>query len=349
DKEADDTNVSIGDTVTYTVTTRIPTYPSNATYKAFNVGDTMGTGLTWDGAEKLTVYWSDDGVVDEAVKGQVVTNSADHYSVKTGSETKKEGATFEVQFNYDNLIRDYSTAKYIHVVYTATINEDAFQEETESGITNTAYTGVHNDPYDNGSYDDDTQKIEEVFTYGITVNKVAENGTTPLTGAEFKLYSNATCQTEVKFNGSNGVYKYDAGQDAPSVALATDGSGQLKLQGLAYGTYYLKETKAPNGYALPGDVVTITITDSDKDGNLDVTTATGSMVVQEVGTYAIGEPGDDPLDNIFSFKVKNEKPDFTLPTTGGMGTVAFTIGGVILMACGAALVLFAVKKFKAEG
>ncbi|OUN16653.1 hypothetical protein B5G37_14490 [Pseudoflavonifractor sp. An85] len=153
----------------------------------------------------------------------------------------------------------------------------------------------------------------------------------------------------MKFNGSNGVYKYDAGQDAPSVALATDGSGQLKLQGLAYGTYYLKETKAPNGYALPGDVVTITITDSDKDGNLEVTTATGSMVVQEASTFAMGGGEPDPLDNVFTFKLKNEKPDFTLPTTGGMGTVAFTIGGVILMACGAALVLFAVKKFKAEG
>lgn len=341
-KEANNTNVNIGDTVTYTVTVAMPVYPDDAVENAkkFNVGDSMSHGLDWI-AESLTVYWSTDGTKVDSQKVENGTNT--YYTVDTsGSDDSCD--KFEVRFNYDTLTENYPSAKYVHVVYQATINEYAFETDA---LGNTAYVGVNTNPYDNSSYETTTVD-EDVYTYGITVNKVDEDGTTPLAGAEFKLYSNAQCTTQVNFsyNEMKNAYLYDAkGSDT----LTSGADGKIQIQGLACGTYYLKETKAPNGYALPGDVVTITITDSDKDGNLDVTTATGSMVVQEAGTYAIGGPGDDPLDNIFSFKVKNEKPDFTLPTTGGMGTVAFTVGGVILMACGAALVLFAVKKFKAEG
>lgn len=58
--------------------------------------------------------------------------------------------------------------------------------------------------------------------------------------------------------------------------------------------------------------------------------------------------GSSYSGNIFTVNLKNAKPDFELPTTGGMGTVLFTAGGLVIMACGAVLVLVTLKKKKAE-
>lgn len=328
-KVADKTNVNIGDTVTYTVTTAIPAYPADAVEGAtkFNVGDTMGTGLTWSGS--VSVYWSTDGTT---YTGNTV--GAENYTLAT---TEIDGATFEVQFKYDDLIKAYPTAKYVHLVYTATINENAF---TVINGKNTAYVGVNTNPYDEDSYEKTTVD-EQVYTYGITVTKVdADNTQTPLAGAEFKLYSDSTCNTEVKFEGSNGVYTHKTNGTA---TLTTASNGQIQLKGLAHGTYYLKEVKAPGGYQLPSDanaVTTVVLNDANsEDGDLDnSSSATGTMVT---GTASAS-------GNVLSFQLKNEKPSFTLPTTGGMGTVAFTTGGLLIMACGAALLLFAFKKRKNE-
>lgn len=369
EKKPDKPTVSIGDVVTYTVKASVPVYPEGATATAFNVGDKMSHGLTWD--KKVAVYWSENGIMHTKKEGegddQKEVPDPDYlvdtakYKVVTPKDDEKlpDDTTFEVRFDYANFIKDYSDAKYVHVVYKATINEYAFEEDA---LGNDAYLGVNTNPYDDGSYET-TPTEETVYTYGFTFTKVGEKDE-PLQGVEFKLYSDEKCTDEIKFvDKKNGVYtkateeQIKAGTDI-TTTLVTNGDGQIQVQGLACGSYYLKETKAPDGYVLPSDVIKITLVD-DKDtqggegpdGNLDDCTAEGSTVVKEeslVSTFAIGGDTEDGLKNIFEFKVENKKPGFNLPTTGGMGTVLFTAGGLVIMACGAALVLVTLKKKKAE-
>lgn len=348
-----DLGYAVGDTVTYRLDVVIPDYPEKATATEFNVGDKMGIGLTWDKA--VTVYWSTDGTIKTTTEGEgedqkevydseyIVDDS--YYTLATPGP---DGATFEVQFNYDELTTDRPTAKYVHVVYNATLNEDAFEEDA---LGNDAYLGVNTDPYDEGSYDT-TETHEDVYTYGINVDKVdIEKPDTSLKGAEFTL--KGTDGEAIEFaKVSDGVYvKYDADNytkeenvtPVTTVVVAADGT--LQLRGVDVGTYTLTETKAPGGYQLPADPTTTIVmkdeqkgTERGQDGNLDNSSVKGSMVI---GSTQVSK-------NIIGFKLGNAKPGFELPTTGGMGTVLFTAGGLVIMACGAALVLVTLKKKKAE-
>lgn len=350
-----DLDYSIGDTVTYRLDVAIPVYPeagpNEIIYTDFKVGDSMGEGLDFGGLESVKVYANtspDDYVEDDLVDAVDLI-----YTITAQTNG------FEIVFNYDAVKTAVSACTYVHVVYTATLNEDAF---TTDVLGNKAYVGVNTNPYDKGSYEK-TEVEKEVYTYGFTFTKVGEKDE-HLQGVEFKLYSDEKCTDEIKFvDKKDGVYtkateeQIEAGTNI-TTTLVTNGDGQIQVQGLACGDYYLKETKAPDGYVLPSDVIKITLVD-DKDtqggegpdGNLDDCTAEGSTVVKEeslVSTFAIGGDTEDGLKNIFEFKVENKKPGFNLPTTGGMGTVLFTAGGLVIMACGAALVLVTLKKKKAE-
>ena len=338
---------AVGDTVTYRLDVAIPTYPEagpgEIVYATFKVGDTMGKGLDFGGLEAVKVYanTSPDSYVEDDLVG-----AADLiYTIAAQTNG------FEIDFNYDAVKTTVSACTYVHVVYTATLNEDAFEKDA---LGNEAYLGVNTDPYDNDSYEKTTVK-KKVYTYGINVDKVDANDLVALLGAEFKLYSDKECTKEIKFVDSDGYYTRAKDQESAGVTLKTNGLGQVILGGLDVGTYYLKEVKAPDGYQLPSDkdaVTTIVMTDdkigtgegakNGQDGVLEQekTSATGNMVVAN-STSIIN-------NNVISFQLGNNKPGFELPTTGGMGTVLFTAGGLVIMACGAALVLVTLKKKKAE-
>lgn len=350
-----DLDYSIGDTVTYRLDVPIPVYPEpgpneEIVYKAFKIGDTMGKGLTFGGIKNVKIYAntsSDSYNEQELVAEQTEGLEDPNYAVK---ETLEEGTNrvigFEINFNYDNLKATVGADTYVHVVYTATLNEDAFEKDS---LGNTAYVGVNTNPYDEVSVETETV-TKKVYTYGFTVTKVGENDE-PLPGAEFKLYSDAACTKGIKFvDKGNGVYTKSTEDDGIATALVTNEDGQFQVQGLACGTYYLQETKAPDGYVLPANPIKVELVDNEPDGKLDGCSVEGGIVPSEVSPLAVGEPGEEIQtgDNIFEFVVKNEKPGFNLPTTGGMGTVLFTAGGLVIMACGAALVLVTLKKKKAE-
>lgn len=371
-----DLGYAVGDTVTYRLDVAIPVYPKagpdeEIIHKRFEVGDTMGKGLTFGGIKNVKIYAntsSDSYNEQELVAEQTEGLEGPNYAVK---ETLEEGTNrvigFEINFKYDNLKATVGADTYVHVVYTATLNEDAFEKDA---LGNDAYLGVNTDPYDNDSYEK-TEVEKEVYTYGINVTKVdATNNSAVLPGAKFKLYKKEMVKDEetgeekevekaVAFTHDEAKNVYikttDAVGTVEATILVTDDEGEIQLQGLDFGTYYLKEIKAPNGYQLPNDkdaVTTIVLTDDKigtgegaKDGQDGVleqekTSATGKMVVAN-STSIIN-------NNVISFKLGNNKPGFELPTTGGMGTVLFTAGGLVIMACGAALVLVTLKKKKAE-
>lgn len=115
---------------------------------------------------------------------------------------------------------------------------------------------------------------------------------------------------------------------AERVKLVSDGQGKFEITGLAYGTYYLQETKAPKGYAL-------------NDARYEFKIAKGSY---SATTGGVIYESDDPVSDATvggALRVNNKK--VTIPQTGGIGTIIFTAIGLAIMASA----IIAIKKRQA--
>lgn len=140
--------------------------------------------------------------------------------------------------------------------------------------------------------------------YGITVDKVNLKGD-KLSGAKFSLYY--------------GDDEATALEGSP-VYTGTTVEGALTFQGLNPGTYWLVETKAPDGYKVMSNALKIVIDEKDPDI----------------------EPGYAEKVTILN------TANVSLPITGGIGTLIFTISGIALMGAAALLYLRSRKKKATE-
>lgn len=122
--------------------------------------------------------------------------------------------------------------------------------------------------------------------------------------------------------------------------------GKLSIYGLDVGDYILKETKAPAGYNLLSQPKKFTITDDENniagEDALNKNTPDG-IIDDEDGV----EDDKKNSTGYISFDVINTQ-GFTLPTTGGMGTVLFTAGGVVLMGAGLVLLVVFLRRRRAK-
>lgn len=107
-------------------------------------------------------------------------------------------------------------------------------------------------------------------------------------------------------------------------------TGELVINGLADGTYYLTETKAPKGYNLLREPVNVTIDHKDVNGKLTET----SFVADQTQTDTSG-----------LVKVENNA-GAELPSTGGIGITVFYVLGSA-MALGAVILLVTKKRMAA--
>ena len=159
----------------------------------------------------------------------------------------------------------------------------------------------------------------------------------------------------VAVDGNEGTYRFTADEGPGTLdkvttidrTSATDPN--LTLSGLDVGTYILKETKAPAGYNLPSRTFSVTITD-------DKTISAGNDNTATTDTpngkpeYTPNEDGADETDRADGYECINitNTKGFTLPTTGGMGTVLFTAGGVVLMGAGLVLLVVFLRRRRAK-
>lgn len=242
-----DNSVSIGDKVTYTVTVGIPTYPAGATNKTFYMGDKMSNGLTFDDAS-LKVY------TDEARKNLL---DSEAYTVEKKEDTTN--ATFYVNFDYDKVVAAGATTLY--VVYDAYINENA--QVGTVGITNEAKLYYTSNPFDGNTWEPghdgeeangEASDTATVYTYGLVIKKYeTANENKVLANATFEVYK----ASDIINEGADATVNSGA---KPIATITTDVTGYIALNGLAKGTYYLKETKAPSGYNLLTELVQVELT-----------------------------------------------------------------------------------------
>ena len=341
---ADDSDItaSIGDRVNYTVTADVPGYPA-ATLdknKTFNIYDTLQAGLTLD-ADSIRVTGYVGGTDGTATDLTAENAGNSYYTLTTTGAADLDGAgvSFSLVFNYDNL-KDADDVKFdtIQVAYSAVVDKDAlvFNSNADRGnLGNTAKLSYSNNPYaTTASYKDVTDDAK-VYTYGIKITKVdSDDDSQLLPGAEFTVSLSEDGSNPISFvkTGDGAYRKAESGTETgdTTVTVGAEGSGvqgMLTLSGLDADTYYLTETKAPDGYNKLGSPIEITITDTDPaDG-----------IVND------GADGANGADGYVEQTVKNSD-GFQLPTTGGIGTILFTAGGILLMGLGVIVLVFVILR-----
>lgn len=338
-KTVNDPKAAIGDTVTYTITADVPVYPADKINSMFVIKDTMSKGLLYT-ADSVKVYGVVEGAEDtllvrDTTDDNIADEGTNYTFVYTALTDGAHTGTFTVDLTkYYDTLTAYTSIK---VTYDATITKDAVVGV--EGNPNDATLEYSNDPYDNNSSTTKTTETK-VYTYGLDLTKVDEkNHETKLAGAEFEVYKGDvdTAMKFVKDGEADGKYRVAIGNETgASATVITDANGKLDIRGLDVGDYKLKETKAPAGYVLLNGTVSFTITD-------DKTAPDGTDGADGIAEDA---DGNNSLNGYVSATVENHE-GFNLPLTGGMGTLLFTAGGIVLIAL-AAVLLFAANRKKSS-
>lgn len=341
---------SIGDTINYEVTSKVPDMAGYNKY-FFVLNDTLSKGLTFNNDVKVKI-----GETELA---------ADAYSVT--STTNRDGTT-SVKIVLNNFINyQEKNGQTILVTYSATLNRDAEVGTTPNTNTvklvysndpNHTYTG-ENEPAAGDPTGETPESKTETYTTELTITKTDGNGQI-LTGAEFTLTGNGVnivLVSESTFsedaNGTywklkNGTYtttepttenqaSYDStekkysktttltakgtGQAETSVKGFVDDAGKITFRGLGAGEYTLTETVTPAGY---NTIAPITFTIS-----FDKETKKFSTNNENISVGA---------DNTLSTTIVNNA-GAELPSTGGIGTTIFYVLGGLLVVCAGVLLI----------
>lgn len=306
-KTADKDTVSIGQVVKYTVTGSVPDTTGYAEY-VYNIHDTLSSGLDFVNDENGAP--TSDGNVKVTVAFKDATDASTAPTTATLDTANKRKMSLDlsawVKANQTNKGKEFT------VTYYAKVNKDAVVTEK-----NKAQLEYGNKP---GETTTTTPSEAKTPTYPLDINKIKTGSKEKLAGAKFSLYTSETDAKNgtnpIKVTGSNGNYVVNPEStttEFESVKSIDVEGYNLRVNGLAEGTYYLVETKAPDGFNKLTAPIVIKITKS-TTGNEEDWTLSKNDVKEE----------DKIID------VENSTGSI-LPSTGGMGTIAFTVVAAILV------------------
>ena len=310
EKTADKATVNIGDVVTYTVKGSIPDTTGYAEY-VYKIHDELSKGLDFVNDAKGTALGAGATTVNVKVAFKDATDASTAPKTATIDTTNSRKMSLDlsawVKANQSNKGKEFT------VIYYAKVNKNAVVEEKNSATLE----------YGNNPSDTTTTKPSEAKTptYPLDINKIKTGSQDKLAGAKFSLYTSPedakNGENAIKVSGSNGNYVVDPAstttefESVDSIAGA-DGYN-LRVNGLAEGTYYLVETKAPDGFNKLTAPIVIKITKSTDT---------------DVNNWTISKGGTVENDKIID--VENSTGSL-LPSTGGMGTIAFTVVAALLV------------------
>ena len=288
-------------------------YADYETYKLI-FHDSMSAGVTFESIDKVTVNGTEiSGYTHTATAGQ-----AGGSWTLTIADLKQFDA-------------DLTDGCVVEVIYNAHLNNNAVIGNIDDNL-NEVFLEYSNNPNWEGSgegdgdepggdEDEPTGKTEKdtvwVFTYEVKVNKIDGNTQEELPDAEFQMKNAAGKWLVVDENGK--VQQWIDDQSKASV-LKSDENGVFSVIGLDHGTYYLVETKAPNGYNLLTEAVEVNVVATHKE----VTAESAETI------FTVNEKSEITVEN---------KAGIVLPETGGMGTtMIYILGAVMVLGAGVLLV-----------
>lgn len=294
----------VGDKVTFTLTSKVPD-TSEFDYYTFKLLDTMSQGLTFNSDAEITI-------------GGTKLAAGTDYTVTLPSTDNNNTVTFDLS-TYIKPESGTSAAKAgdtITVTYSATLNEKAETSTTGNGNTNSAKVQYTNGP-NTTDFGESTPSETHTYTFGFDLKKV-DGDNQALAGAKFSLYKKGSTEAIQFVTTDEGAYRVATNADAGEkvTEVETPVNGIIKFTGLDDGEYTLKETQAPTDYNKAADTEIKITAKYGTDGTLDIWTVTNK--------------GNDGFVTIVNRK------GTLLPSTGGMGTIVFTVAGAAVVIAGVA-------------
>lgn len=343
----------VGDAVPYTLTIKVP--ENITSLKTFTVTDTT----------VKTQLVQNQGSVQISGKnnaGGDVTLAKSAYTITVAPDANNSVMT--VAFTPSALTG--VAGGEITIAYTATVQSGAVV--AGNGNVNTAKivysrkTNLTDETGGNKPYEITDKGV--VYTFGLNIHKTAKGGTKDGAGLKdvtFDLYKKVDTETlngNSKYPFCGQEYAAISGDDAVKLGLTTNSAenwikvktlttgenGYVSAAGLPSGTYKLVETKTVNGYNLLSKPV---------DAKLNLTYAAtwsttktyddnGNQIKAETNTTNYTRDTAPVADPSAAIEIVN-RAGFTLPVTGGFGTLLFSGIGVLLVLAGVG-VLFSLKK-----
>ena len=323
-KTASSNDVSIGDTVTYTV--------------SFKTSNYYGAGTE---AKEIVSYTIEDTLPEFLSNVTVTSIIVDNDGSDT---TTNDRTTVTGQFVNKKIVIDwydeannqflYDNGATVTITYTAVVTDkaaiDGNGNTNKVTVTWTTKGGDEPGP-------DKVETEETIFTYAIALKKVNNKGVA-LPGAvfEFPFYVNSTAD-------ANGAYIYagtTAGEDLTN-KITTPDNGVIVVKGVKSGSYEITEVTAPAGYnKLTAPVTVQAVKTGETSTHTTVYLDENGKVVDK--TDKVTEVKVD-IDTIAATAVVVvNKAGTELPSTGGMGTTVFYVLGTVLVL--GAVVLLVTKK-----
>ena len=337
DKFADDVN--IGDTVTYTLTSKVPDMTGYTSY-VFNFKDTLSAGLTF---KEITSVKVGDTTINKVEAGQEANNT---YTLT------QVGQNITITMNNFLDSNKNNTGKEIKVTYTATLNKDAV---TGFDANKNSATVEYSNKPGTDKKGESEPSIVDVHTFNFTIFKyyLKDATKTGLENAEFELYkaneAGDAADTNAKINivkVKDGEYRQATPEEAAAGGFKSDvivsgTDGKVLVKGLDAGTYYLRETKAPEGYnKLLSDIKVEIKATYGENGKLVSYTVDYTYNGNKTTGTAITDKDNSP-----EVAVEN-KTGAQLPSTGSKGALMVTLAGIVLFGILTASKAFGKKKTK---
>lgn len=343
----------VGDAVPYTLTIKVP--ENITSLKTFTVTDTTVKAQLIQNKDSVKISGKNNA-------GGDVTLAKSAYTITVAPDANNSVMT--VAFTPSALTG--VAGGEITITYTATVQDTAVV--AGNGNVNTAKivysrkTNLTDETGGNKPYEITDKGV--VYTFGLNIHKTAKGGTKDgagLKGVTFDLYKKVDTETlngNSKYPFCGQEYAAISGDDAVKLGLTTNSAenwikiktlttgenGYVSAAGLPSGTYKLVETKTVNGYNLLSKPV---------DAKLNLTYAAtwsttktyddnGNQIKAETNTTNYTRDTAPVADPSAAIEIVN-RAGFTLPVTGGFGTLLFSGIGVLLVLAGVG-VLFSLKK-----